>query len=245
MFNFFSSKHTVSGIDFNQIKVDIHSHLIPSIDDGAKNIQDSIELIKGLRDLGYQKIITTPHVYTDYYPNSSEVIKNGHQFVQSVLVKQGIDISLEVAAEYFIDEHFLDLLSKKSLLTFGGNFVLIEMSFYSEYPRILDVIFKMRLAGYSPILAHPERYLYYSNDIFKLKEIKETGCRLQLNLLSLTQHYGKDVYKLATKLLKEGMYDHCGTDTHNQNHIQKLTSLKNTRLDSSVIELYNCNDVFL
>lgn len=225
MFGLFKKKSRGYAVDFNAIGVDIHSHLIPGVDDGSKDLEDSIKLIKGLVNLGFKKIITTPHVYWDYYPNSSDRLLAGLDTLRKGLSTAGVNIEVECAAEYFMDEKFEELLSNKDLLTFGDNYVLVEMSFFSEPFKLNDYLFKLQTGSYKPILAHPERYTYYLRNFERLVELKERGFRLQLNLLSLTGHYGKEVEKLAKMLLDKNMYDFAGTDTHNLGHVDKLRSL--------------------
>ena len=112
--------------------MDIHAQLIPGVDDGAKKIEDAIARIRGLKNLGFKKIITTPHVYQDYYPNTSDRLLAGLDTLRNALKSANIDIDVECAAEYYMDEVFESLLDKKELLTFGGNHVLVEMSFFQE-----------------------------------------------------------------------------------------------------------------
>ena len=199
--------------------------MIPGVDDGAKNLEDSIALIKGLRDLGFRKIITTPHVYLDYYPNSSDRLLAGLDSLRQGLRDANVNIDVSCAAEYYMDDFFEDLLDKGDLLTFADNHILVEMSFFSESFKLDEYLFKMQVKGYKPILAHPERYTYYLKNFARLKDLKHRGFKLQLNLLSLTGHYGKEVKDLAVMLLKEDLYDCVGTDTHNMNHISKLKTL--------------------
>ncbi len=226
MFNFFKKKSRQYSINFDKIKVDIHSHLIPGVDDGAKDLEDSIALIRGLKNLGFQKIITTPHVYQDYYPNTSDRLLAGLDTLRQGLKDANVDIEVECAAEYYMDEVFEELLDKKELLTFGDNYVLVEMSFFQEENKLDDYLFKMQIHGYQPILAHPERYSYYLRNFDRFEDLKMRGCKLQLNLLSLTGHYGKEVKDLAEKMLDSKLYDFVGTDTHNMGHIEKLKTLK-------------------
>lgn len=225
MFGFFKKKSRQYSIDFDKIGVDIHSHLIPGVDDGAKNLEDSIALIKGLKDLGFKKIITTPHVYEDYYPNISDRLLAGLDTLRNGLKAANVNIEVECAAEYYMDEVFESLLDKKELLTFGDNHVLVEMSFFQEANKLDDYLFKMQVNGYRPILAHPERYTYYIQNFNRFEDIKMRGCKLQLNLLSLTGHYGKEVKDLAVRILDSKLYDFVGTDTHNMSHIEKLSTL--------------------
>lgn len=225
MFSFFKKKSKKYTVDFSEIGVDIHSHLIPGVDDGAKDLEDSIALIKGLKSLGFKQIITTPHIYVDYYPNTSKKLREGLEKLREGLKAAGVNIKVDCAAEYYMDEHFESLLENDDLLTFGNNNVLVEMSFFSECLRLEEYLFKMQIKGFNPILAHPERYTYYLNNFERFQDIKNRGCKLQLNLLSLTGHYGKEVKDLAEKLLNENLYDFVGTDTHNLGHIEKLKTL--------------------
>ena len=133
MFSFFKKKKKEFSVDFEAIGVDIHSHMIPGVDDGAKNLKDSIVLVKGLKELGFKKIITTPHVYQDYYPNTSDRLLAGLDTLRNGLKEAGVEIEIECAAEYYMDEVFEQLLEDKKLLTFGGNHVLVEMSFFHFY----------------------------------------------------------------------------------------------------------------
>lgn len=225
MFGFFKKKSKQYLFDFDKIKVDIHSHLIPGVDDGAKDLEDSIALIQGLKKLGFQKIITTPHVYQDYYPNTTDRLLAGLDTLRQGLKDAGVEMEVECAAEYYMDEVFEELLKNKKLLTLGHNYVLVEMSFFQEANKLDEYLFQMQVNGYRPILAHPERYTYYSRNFNRFEDLKMRGCKLQLNLLSLTGHYGKEVKDLAITILDKGLYDFVGTDTHNLSHVEKLTRL--------------------
>ncbi|MEM9886980.1 MAG: CpsB/CapC family capsule biosynthesis tyrosine phosphatase [Bacteroidota bacterium] len=200
----------------------MHSHLIPGIDDGAQSLEESVALLKGLQSLGYKKIITTPHIYKEYYPNSSDIILRGLDKLRAHLEEIDLEVEIEAAAEYFMDEHFEELLQKEDLLSFGQQYVLVEMSFYYETPKVFDYIFQLCAKGYRPILAHPERYLYYGKDTSKYHEFKERGCLLQLNLLSLMGYYGKAIQQNAARLAKEDLFDFVGTDLHKERQLKVL-----------------------
>ncbi len=201
----------------------MHSHLIPGIDDGAKTPEDAIHLIQRLVDMGFQKIITTPHIMSEYYPNSPAIIRAGLSNLQYELSKTAIRIEIEAAAEYFVDDTFLELLAANGeLLTFAGQHILIETSTFSEPSNLFDAIFQLKARGYQPILAHPERYLYYGSQFDQFERIKSLGCELQVNLLSLAGHYGPEQKKLGLKLLKAGMVDYLGTDLHRASHAKRL-----------------------
>ena len=209
---------------------DMHSHFIPGIDDGAKTIEDSITLIRDMKEMGYRTIITTPHVMIDYYPNTRETIENGLQIVQNALKERQIDISIKAAAEYYIDEYFVSLLDKgEPLLTVYNNEVLVEFSMLYEPMILNDVIFKMLSSGYRPIIAHPERYMFFHRDLNKFREMRDKGCLLQLNMLSVSGYYGGHIKSVADQLLQKGMYDYCGSDMHHEKHANLLKMMAGTR----------------
>ena len=225
MFGFFKKKKDpLPLVDFSVIGTDMHSHFIPSIDDGSDSVETSITLIKGLMALGYKNIITTPHVMSDHYPNSSGDILNGLEKVKKGLITEGVNINVHAAAEYYLDEYFLDLLEKEPLLTLWDNYVLVEMSFYSPPRGWEDYFFKIALKGYQPILAHPERYPYFHKSYVEYAEIREKGVALQVNVLSLIGYYGESVKKTAFKLLDDNLIDFLGTDMHHVRHLETVTN---------------------
>ena len=226
--------------------VDIHSHLLPGIDDGAKDLNNSIALIQKMHSYGIKNFITTPHVLGDIYPNSSQIIKEKLNLVQNELVKLGVDdININAAAEYMLDEQFSKRLFNDDILTLKDNFILVEMSYFNAPYNLFEILFEIQLKGYKPILAHPERYIYYHNDINNFHKLKKAGCLFQLNLLSLTPQYGKNVQKISSKLLQENMYDFVGTDTHHQNHLELLKEIGKEKIKNSLIHLLENNKKFM
>ena len=230
---FFKKKKIPLNEFFPKGFVDIHSHLLPGIDDGAKDMETSIALIQKMASYGIQNFITTPHILGDVYPNTPEVIKRKLKEVTDELKKRNLlDISISAAAEYMMDEKFTDLIEKEQLLTLKDNLVLVEMSYFSPPINLYEILFQLQLKGYKPILAHPERYNTYHNNFKEYYKLKRAGCLFQLNLLSLTEHYGKHIQKTTEKLLKENMYDLVGTDAHHHQHLetlQKIGTLKNLK----------------
>ncbi|SDS26134.1 Tyrosine-protein phosphatase YwqE [Polaribacter sp. KT25b] len=223
---FFKKKEIPLSDFFPNGFVDIHSHLLPGIDDGAKDLEDSIALIQKMASYGIKNFITTPHILGEMYPNTPEIIKGKLQEVREELVKRNItDITIDAAAEYMMDEQFSILLEKDEILTLKDNLVLVEMSYFSPPLNLFDILFQLQLKGYKPVLAHPERYISYHNDFKVYQKLKTAGCLFQLNLLSLTEQYGKGVQKTAEKLLKENLYDFVGTDTHHQMHLELLRKI--------------------
>ncbi|MCF6279636.1 MAG: histidinol phosphatase [Flavobacteriaceae bacterium] len=220
--------------------VDIHSHLLPEIDDGSKNIEESIRLIKNFRSFGIKNITTTPHILGSFWPNTPEIINEKLDLVRKELIHQNItDIQLNAAAEYMLDEKFMRLLYDKNLLTLKDNYILIELSYINPPENIFNIIFDIQANGYKPILAHPERYLFYHYKFEKYKKLKDAGCYFQLNLLSLVGYYGSEVNKTAIQLLKNNLIDFLGSDVHNHSHLQHLNRLgssKNVSLLKPILE---------
>ncbi len=223
MFSFFKKRAAPAFIaDFSAIGVDMHSHLIPGIDDGAKTMEDSLALIQQLRELGFTKIITTPHIHSEHYLNTKAGILEGVANVQQAVAAAGIDIPVEASAEYYMDDHFEGLLNRNELLPIAGKYILVETSFFGAPPKMDVYFFKIQTKGYTPILAHPERYLYQHHDLRPFEEMREKGILLQLNTLSLTGHYGPQVAKQARTMLKRGLIDLLGSDMHHSGHGEGL-----------------------
>jgi protein-tyrosine phosphatase len=208
--------------DWSFLGTDIHSHLVPGIDDGAQTVEDSIELIQRLIGSGFKSIVTTPHIKSDHFPNSVHTITEGLKQLHAALLDAGIDIPVKAAAEYYIDEHFMELLEKKELLTIRNNEVLVEMSFMFEPMNLHNILFEIQTSGYRPIMAHPERYGFYHNNYDAFRDLKNKGCLLQLNTISLSGYYGKQVKLVAERLLSDRLYDYCGTDMHHIKHADAL-----------------------
>lgn len=203
------------------LQTDMHSHFIPGIDDGAQTIEDSIGLILKMKELGYNQLITTPHINFDYYRNNNQIILNGLQQVRQALEERNIDMPVAAAAEYFIDDHFLSLLdniASEPLLSVFDNKVLVEFSFAMEPVGVFDIIFRMQSLGYQPILAHPERYGYLQKRLEFFEQLRSKGVLLQLNALSLSGYYGPTVKEMAEALLNKQLYDYCGSDMHHLKH---------------------------
>jgi tyrosine-protein phosphatase YwqE len=202
----------------------MHSHLLPGIDDGAPDLETSLQLIKGMAALGYTKLITTPHVMWDMYKNTREVILNKLEILRGALKAEGINFEVNAAAEYFLDDHVAGLLrNKEPLLTISGKMVLVEFSLAQPSMSLKDILFEMQMQGYQPIIAHPERYIYLERNKEFYDELKDIGCLFQLNILSLGNHYGKSVHELAQYLIKKEYYDLVGTDLHHKRHLDALT----------------------
>ncbi len=220
MLKWFSNnkKKTFEPLDFSVLKTDIHSHFIPGIDDGAPDMETSISLIKKMKELGFSKVITSPHVMSDFYQNSSEIILKGLADVREELRVQNINIEIEVAAEYYIDYEFVQKIGKEKFLIFGDNYILVELSFMEAPRNLFNIIFKLQLEGYKVVLAHPERYAYYNQEDYE--NFIARGVLLQVNLLSLIGYYSPKIQKKTERLIANNQVSFVGTDCHNMMHAE-------------------------
>lgn len=218
IFNLFKAKPTLKELIPNGF-VDIHSHILPGIDDGAKNLKESVELITEMKKMGFSKIIGTPHTYPGVYNNSNSSIEGSFNKINNELKDKNI---LGYASEYMIDSYLIEKASEKSLITIKDNYVLIEMSFASEPINLHEIIFQINMNGYIPILAHPERYTFLFDDFKKFHKLKKIGCYFQINLLSVTGYYGKKIVEISQKLIKNNMIDFAGSDIHHLRHINEF-----------------------
>ena len=230
IFNLFKSKPTLKEL-IPYGFVDIHSHILPGIDDGAKNLKESVELITEMKKMGFSKIIGTPHTYPGVYNNSNSSIKGSFNKINNELKDKNI---LGYASEYMIDSYLIEKASEKSLITIKDNYVLIEMSFASEPINLHEIIFQINISGYIPILAHPERYTFLFDDFKKFYKLKKIGCYFQINLLSLTGYYGKKIVEISQKLIKNNMIDFAGSDIHNLRQINEF---------NKTIQIRNWNEI--
>jgi protein-tyrosine phosphatase len=225
MFSIFRKRIDSLPADFSRLGTDMHSHLIPGIDDGSPDLDTSLELIRGMVDLGYTKLITTPHIYQDIFPNNRDTILPGYAVVADAVKEQGIPVEIHAAGEYLMDDRLEELLDKgEPLLTLKDKWVLVELSFIVPAINLKDLLFKLQIGGYQPVLAHPERYLYFAGNKGWYDQLKDFGCLFQLNILSLTGHYGKDCLELAQYLIKKQYIDLLGTDLHHVGHLEMLRS---------------------
>ena len=227
MFNLFRSKPKKKNLPF---VVDIHSHLLPGIDDGVKSIEETVYILKIMQSLGYEKIITTPHVMSDYYPNSEQDIRSKLEETNELINKHQIGIELEAAAEYYLDENLMFKLSnKEKLLTFGNNYLLFETSFFNKPIFLEEAVFNMNTHGYQPILAHPERYIYLHGNHKLVEKLKNMNVLFQMNILSLTGFYSIECKKFALKLLKDKQIDFVGTDCHSALQADEIFNQANNK----------------
>lgn len=224
IFNLFKSKPTLKEL-IPEGFVDIHSHILPGIDDGAKNIEDSVELISKMKKMGFGKIIGTPHIYPGLYENNFTSINNSFNKLKKYL-KDKTDININFGAEYFCNQYLLEEIEENSLICLKDNNVLVETSFIATPLNFFEIIFKISINNYTPILAHPERYLslYESFGLKGFFKLADSGCKFQVNLLSSTGYYGNEILKLTNILINNNLIEYVGSDIHNLNHIKYFDS---------------------
>lgn len=220
--NLFAKKEHVLPFDLSQLKVDMHSHLIPGIDDGSANMDETIAMLAKFESLGYKKIITTPHIMNEVYNNTPSIIREGLKAVQETAKSLGLRIQIEAAAEYYFDDTLIEQIKNRTVLSFGDAYVLVEFSFHSQPDNEHRLFFEMQMQKYKPILAHFERYPYFHGSLDKAIEYKEKGVNLQVNLNSLSGHYGPHVQKQAEKLIDANLVDFVGSDCHRIQHLMIL-----------------------
>lgn len=223
MLSWLFDKKKKNEVNLSHIGLDLHSHLIPGIDDGVETIEESVEMLEKMQLLGFRKVVTTPHVMWDCYKNTPDTILHGLADIRLAARNAGLSIQIDAAAEYFIDEHFVEMLSTGSpLLTLPGNRVLVELPYSTPLMNTSETLFYIIEKGYRPVLAHPERYTYFYSDPTAYKKLCDQGCELQVNILSLCNYYGENVHKMAVSLLKQGLITFLGTDAHRLQHLQLI-----------------------
>ncbi len=245
MFSFFKKSKVPLGPvpeSYAFLGVDMHSHILPGIDDGAPDVATSVELVRGLMALGYKKFIASPHVFGDFYPNTNATIDAALGSLREALKLAKIDVEVDAVAEYYLDNYFLDKVLPHGLRSFGNKEVVVEVSIAGWPRNFSDLMFSVQAEGYVPILAHPERYEYES-DLKPFEELREKGVLLQLNLLSAMGYYGKGVQAMAMRMMEARMYTYCGTDLHHPRHLRNAGKLLTELPDvARKLEAYGFNN---
>lgn len=243
MFTFFKSKPTLKDL-IPDHHIDIHSHLLPGIDDGARTFADTLRLTKALQEIGVTEFITTPHIIQHVWDNTQEQILDKKSDTVLELQKNNITIPFHAAAEYLMDDQFVQLFQSHNLLTLKDNYVLVEMSYINPPIQLYSILFDLQVAGYIPVLAHPERYLFYHNNFNEYQKLKRAGCIFQLNLLAVVGYYGAGITKIAEQLLQKGMYTYVGSDVHHDNHIEAFKQKINLKDSMPLKEVIANNQFF-
>ncbi len=201
----------------------------------------SMAMLNKFAQLGYRKVITTPHILGEVHPNTPEIILSGLEEVRKELKALHIPIELEAAAEYYCDESLLPKIKEKNILTFGANYVLMEFSMLSPSQYEAQAFFDLQVAGYVPVLAHFERYPYYHGNFEKVEELRARNIKIQVNLGSLTGHYGPGVKKMAEELIKKGLVDFLGSDCHRMEHLLMIEKYLDAPIYDAIEKLHLLN----
>ncbi|RTY92286.1 tyrosine-protein phosphatase [Flavobacterium sp. GT3R68] len=224
--------------------VDIHSHVLFGIDDGAQNSTESEFLLQAMIGLRFAKCITTPHTMKHVWENTREGIVSRLDDLRDALPDLTTKLNLAAASEYLIDNDLIVHFQSEPLLTLKDNYVLVEMSYLNPPMQLHEILFQLQVEGYIPVLAHPERYTFYHNDFRQYEKLKKTGCLFQLNLLSTVGYYGKGVAETAQKLLQKGMIDFAGSDIHHKKHVEAFAKKVIIKESKSLIEVMGNNSIF-
>jgi protein-tyrosine phosphatase len=243
MLSFFKTKSPLKDLMPDNY-IDIHSHLLPGIDDGAQTFEDSLRLTKALQGLGTQQIITTPHIFHNFWDNNNQNITAKAEMTHKELKKNNVQIPFRAAAEYMMDDHFVKLFQSEELLTLKDKYVLVEMSYINAPIQLYSILFDLQVAGYIPVLAHPERYVFYHHNFEEYKKLINAGCLLQLNLLAVVGYYGIGIATIAEKLLQKGMYSFVGSDVHHNNHIAAFDQKIKLKDATALKEVIANNQIF-
>jgi len=236
LFDFLRKGNKETVTDLSPVLVDMHSHVLPGLDDGAESMLDSVELIRELSKLGYKKLIATPHIMGDFFKNTPEIINKKLELVRKALKEHQVDVELDAAAEYYLDEWFIKLLdSNTPLLTFGNKYLLFETSYINESAYFKEALFKIKSLGLKPVLAHPERYTYLYSDFSRFQDLYNQGVLFQININSLSGYYSKTAQKYAAKLIEKNMVDFIGTDCHGVRHVEALRKARSTKEYSKLL----------
>ncbi len=215
----------------NFLEVDLHSHLIPGIDDGVKSWDESLSILSQLNELGYKKVITTPHIIQNYYPNTPDSIRQGTIELNKKIAEIDLSISVEAGAEYYLDDHFAkQVKNKQELLSFADGYILIETPFMNKPLFLEETIFNLQANGFKPILAHPERYTYLQNNLELVHSLTSLGLFMQVNISSLTGYYSKEAQKLAKYLIDTNQIHFLASDIHNQKHLNQVKKATKSKL---------------
>lgn len=216
----------------------MHSHLLPGIDDGSDALENSAQLIRQFQQLGYRKLITTPHIMHDLYRNTPAIIHSKLDELRTYLREQQIDMSIDAAAEYYLDEGLMALLNQpEPLLTFGDKYVLFETNFMTEPYNLREFIFVATTQRYRLVLAHPERYIYMQNNLDKAEDLLNRGVLFQINLASLTGYYSKAAQQMAFKLIDRGWVHFAGSDCHHAQHLRLLEETRSLKYFKKLLAL--------
>jgi protein-tyrosine phosphatase len=244
VFGIFKTK--VKSATQQPLKVDLHSHLLPGLDDGVKSFDESLQVLRRFVSFGISRVITTPHIMSDVYRNSAATIIPKLEELRKVAADENLPVRIDAAAEYYLDEGLMKALRENErLLKINDEYLLFETNFLSEPLYLRDFIFEAMTKGHKLILAHPERYVYLQQDFSKAEDLLNRGVLLQLNLSSLNGHYSKPAQKLAEKLIDRGWVHWLATDCHQPQQLDILAHAMQTKNFEKAVHLPLLNNTLI
>lgn len=219
-----------------QLSSDMHAHWLPGLDDGPTSLEETLAMLGEYNRAGIFNLVATPHINRQIHPNTAAQIQLVFEKTAPVIRAQYPDMKLSFAAEYFVDEHFDQLLQRGEVLCFKTNHILVEQGFISESPQLVQSLFQLKMDGYRPVLAHPERYAYYHSNEERLFMFRDSGIHMQLNLLSITGKYGRQVAKIANSWLDQGLYTFVGSDAHHVEDLKQIAGFRFSKQQQQELE---------
>ena len=208
---------------------DIHCHILPGVDHGSPSMEKSLEMLQAEAEMGISRVILTSHVTAVTFENTREKLMDAFLKLQDAVTDAGMDMDLALSAEYRMDEYFDKEYAADHLLPMPGNHILLENSFQQELMNLDELLFDMQIKGYKTILAHPERYTYYSRRRKRFEQLHNAGARFQVNILSFTGYFGEEARDSALWFAKNGMIDYLGSDMHNIKHAHIIMEYLNSK----------------
>lgn len=227
---------------------DIHCHILPGVDHGSQSVEQSLEMLRAEQEMGISRVILTSHVTAVTFENTQESLMKAYDVLKKAVAEAGLDIELRVSAEYRMDEYFDKEYAADHLIPMPGNHILLENSFQQELMNLNELLFDMQVKGYKTILAHPERYSYYSRRRKRYEELHNAGARFQVNILSFTGYFGEEARESALWFAHNEMIDYLGSDMHNLKHahiIMDYLNSKEWKKLSKIIEPTVKNDMII
>ena len=235
LFNFFKRKEKPEPQKLFYT-TDIHSHVLPGIDDGSPNTDVSIALLEAMKSWGIDSIVATPHIAEESFENTPQTIKKAYDKLSVRMLDMAVDMNVKFSAEYRIDNRFRKMFEDDELIIMPNNYLLIENSFVQPPIDLKNIIYELQLRDLKPILAHPERYGYYQRKKEIYEELFESGCEFQINLLSLAGYYGDREKETALWLANKGYISFVGSDLHHFGHVEVINKFLHSKEYPSIAE---------
>lgn len=239
MFNIFKFKSKEARPIFAPLNTDMHCHLLPRVDDGSKSEDESMACLQVMKAAGFDNVILTPHYQTPRFPNTEEDIESRFADLKLDIASHGKyngSFLAGVAGEYRVDTGFNDRIATNKFLLVAGKYLLMEFSLHQKILGLDQIIFDLQMKEYDIVIAHPERYSYFSSSSQVLRRLKDMGVYFQINILSLSGFYGEGPCRKAYEMIENGWVEFMGTDMHNSIYAQALIKATHDRKIEKLLE---------